>query len=87
MMLLYEHNQIYNITLLYNHSLIHSPLEAEATLETIADMKLNHVNDSSLSEASATPPMTGSSVILTCHGRNDFINTADKPADTTYSIV
>ena len=47
--------------------------------------KASHVNESSLREASPTPPMTGSKERYTGIGRYCFRNTAVSAADTTGS--
>lgn len=50
-------------------------------------MKLNQVNDNSVNEAIATPPMTGNNDKYTGIGKNCFSITADRNADTAGSAA
>mmetsp|Transcript_31065 Transcript_31065/g.29663 ORF Transcript_31065/g.29663 Transcript_31065/m.29663 type:complete len:90 (-) Transcript_31065:560-829(-) len=63
------------------------PLAADATLETIADPKESHENESSVNDAIATPPITGRRERYTGIGKKDFKNTADNAADTAGSAA
>ena len=58
------------------------PLAAEAALDTIAAPKLNQLKDSSVSDARATPPITGNRLKYTGKGRNCFNTIADNAAET-----
>ena len=58
---------------------------ADETFERIAAQNPSHVNESSLSEASATPPTIGSSVAYVIGEYTAPSITADRPALTTGS--
>eukprot|EP00967_Tisochrysis_lutea_P046062 scaffold55904_cov27-Tisochrysis_lutea.AAC.1 len=61
------------------------PRSAEARLEPIAAMNPTHVKESSLSEASATPPTIGSSVRYVCHEETAPRMMKESAAETTGS--
>jgi len=50
-------------------------------------MKLNHVNDNSVNDAIATPPITGNNAIYTGIGKNCCKNIPDNNADTAGSAA